>query len=243
MRTPSHRRPQIDVQHLRVFEATLRLGSLTRAADELGLTQSALSKSLGTLRGHFDDPLFVRTPRGMEPTPRAQSLAAAVQQALSVFDEELRAPPQFDPATSERYFSLLCSDFGALHFLPPLLAHTSRAAPGVQFGMVSLRNVDMAGALAAGEADLVVGAYPDMGAGIFQQALYRDDYACLVSTEHPRITQTLTLEQFLGESHVMVSAQGTGHVHREVERLILEACAPQRIAARVQGFTAAPFAV
>lgn len=239
----SRRKPQIDLQHLRVFEAVLRRGSLTRAAESLGLTQSALSKSLQTLRAHFADLLFVRTAQGMQPTPRAEALGAAVRQALRVFDDELRAPAQFDPATSECYFALMCSDFGALHFLPPLLAHTSRRAPGVRFGMVSLRNVDMAAALAAGEADLLLGAYPDLGGGIYQQVLYRDGYACLVSASHPRIGESLSLEQFLAEGQVMVNAQGTGHVHREVERCILEACAPGKIIARVQGFTAAPFAV
>jgi DNA-binding transcriptional LysR family regulator len=242
MDAPS-RKPQIDLQHLRVFEAVSRLGSLTRAAEALGLSQSALSKSLQALRGHFGDPLFVRTARGMEPTPRAQELSGAVQQALRVFDDDLRSPAPFDPADSDRYFSLMCSDFGALHFLPPLLAHTSRHAPRVRFGMVSLNNVDMAAALSAGEADLVVGAYPDLGAGIFQQALYKDGYACLVSEKHPRVREAMSREQFLSESHVIVNAQGTGHVHREVERLIAESCPPERIAARVHGFAAAPFAV
>jgi DNA-binding transcriptional LysR family regulator len=243
MDAPTRPKPQIDLQHLRVFEAVFRLSSLTKAAETLGLSQSALSKSLQALRAHFADPLFVRTGRGMEPTPRAEALSGAVQQALRVFDDELRAPAQFDPAVSDRYFALMCSDFGALHFLPDLLAHTSRHAPRVRFGMTSLRNVDMAAALSAGEADLVVGAYPDLGAGIFQQALYKDGYACLVSTSHPRIGESLSLQQFLAERQVIVSAQGTGHTHREAERRVLEAGGPERIAARVHGFTAAPFAV
>ena len=239
--SPPQRKPQIDVQHLRAFDSILRLASLTRAADALGLTQSALSKSLGALRAHFDDPLFVRTPRGMEPTPRAQALTSAVQQALHVFDDELRSPPRFDPAVSDRFFSLLCSDFGALYFLPHLLAHTATSAPNVKFGVMSPRRVDIAAALASGEADLTLGSYPQLGAGIYQQVLYSDDYICLVRADHPRIGETLDLERYLSERHVVVSA--TGHVHSEVERRILGSCDPGRIGARVQVFMAAPFVV
>jgi DNA-binding transcriptional LysR family regulator len=237
------RRSSIDVHHLRVFEAVFRLRSVTRAAAELGVTQSALSKSMSVLREHFSDPLFVRTPRGMEPTPRAMGLEGPMKQALAVFEDELRASPQFDPATSARWFAIYCSDMGAVHFLPALLAHAARHAPGVQFQLASPLHADMAAALAAGEADIAIGPYPDFGSGIFQQVLYTDRYVCLVDERHPRVQEELTLERYRAERHVVISAHGTGHVHREVERRIRETCPGDGIAALVPGFLTPAFVV
>lgn len=231
----------LDRQHLRAFESTFRLRSLTKAADELGLTQPALSKSLRVLREHFSDPLFVRTPRGMEPTPRASSLVDAIQRALHILEVELRASPQFDPASSDRAFAFYCSDLGSLHFLPRLLTHAARAAPAVQFQAVSPFRADMAGALANGEVDLAIGAFPDLGAGIFQQLLYADGYVCLVSSDHPRVGDAMTIEQYVSERHIIASAHGTGHFHHRAEQLITAACGPKRIAARVPNFFVPPF--
>lgn len=236
-------RPQIDVQHLRVFESTYRLASQTRAAQALGLTQSALSKSLRVLRAHFADPLFVRTAHGMAPTPRAQALIDPVRTALRVFDDELRANVEFDARSSDRCFAFFCSDMGAVHFLPRLLAHAAGHAPRVNFQVVSPVHAAMPAALASGEADLAIGPFPELGAGLVQQVLYRDHYVCLVAEEHPRVRDSLTLEDYRRERHVLVSAHGTAHAHRETERLIVAACDVGRVGARVSGFMAAPFMV
>jgi len=234
-------RTSVNIQQLRCFEAIYRLRSLTRASLELELTQSALSKALAVLRDEYRDPLFVRSPKGMEPTPKAQTMAEPVRQALHIVDVELRSGTGFAPAAATRSFTLCCSDLGALYFLPKLLAHVRSHAPGVRMNVVQPVQFDMALALAHGDIDLVLGSYPDLGAGIFQQRLFVDSYACLLSAQHPRIRRELTLELFLGERHLLASMRGSGHHHGAVERCIVEACGPERIAARVATLLAAPF--
>lgn len=233
-------RLDIDLQHLRAFEATYRLRSLTRAAVELDLTQPALSKSLRTLRERFGDPLFVRTPRGMEPTPRAEEMVDPVRRALRIVDVELRSRTTFDPATDARAFAFYASDLGTLHFLQRYLEYASRHAPGLQFRVVSLAGANMPLGLTE-DVDLAVGGFPDLGAGIFQQRLFADPYVCLVSADHPRAGDAFTLEQYARERHVVASVAGTGHQHGQVESRIVEVCGSVRIAARAPSFLALPF--
>jgi len=234
-------RTSVNIQQLRCFDAIFRLRNLTRAALELELTQSALSKALAVLRDEYQDPLFVRSPKGMEPTPKAHAMVEAVRQALHIVDVELRSGSAFAPAAATRSFTLCCSDLGALYFLPRLLAHVRSHAPGVRLNVVQPVQLDMALALAHGDIDLVLGAYPDLGAGIYQQRLFVDSYACLFSAQHPRIQRELTLELFLGERHLVAAMQGSGHHHNTVARSIVEACGTERIAARVATLLVAPF--
>ena len=206
-RVRSDLRSDIELQHLRVFEATYRLRNLTRAAIELELTQPALSKSLRVLRERLSDPLFVRTPRGMELTSRADAMIEAVRRALHIVDVELRSAAEFDPATATRLFVLCCSDLGALHFVPRLLHHTTRPAPALQFRVVA-PFPDIASGLAEGEVDLAVGPFPDLGAGIFQQRLFSDSYVCVVSVDHPRVRDGYTIDDFKRERHLVASIPG-----------------------------------
>ncbi len=231
-------RSDIELQHLRVFEATYRLRNLTRAAIELELTQPALSKSLRALRARLSDPLFVRTARGMEPSARADSIIGAVRRALRIVDIELRAVGEFDPTRALRLFVLGISDIGALYFLSRLLQHTTRHAPGVQFRIVAPHSA-LAAALLEGEVDLAVGPFTDLGAGIFQQRLFSDEFVCVVSADHPRAGSGLTLDAFRREQHLVAGATGTAHVQRIVEQRIVQACGAAQVVARVPSFLTA----
>lgn len=234
-------RASVNIQQLRCFEAIFRLRNLTRASLELGLTQPALSKALSLLRDEYQDPLFVRTPKGMEPTPKAHTMAELVRAALHIVDVDLRTGTRFLPEGASRSFTLCCSDLGALHFLPRLLAHVRDHAPGVQLRFVQPIQQDMALGLASGEIDLVLGSYPDLGAGIYQQRLFTDSYACLFSAGHPRIRHEFSLVQFLAESHLVATMPGSGHHHNAVGRCIVDACGTERVAAQVPTLLASPF--
>jgi len=234
-------RASVNIQQLRCFEAIFRLRNLTRAALELELTQPALSKSLALLRDEYQDPLFVRTSKGMAPTPKAHAMAELVRAALHIVDVDLRTGTRFLPEGASRSFTLCCSDLGALHFLPRLLAHVRVHAPGVRLRFVQPVQQDMALGLASGEIDLVLGAYPDLGAGIYQQRLFTDSHACLFSAGHPRIGHALSLAQFLAESHLIATMPGSGHHHNIVGRCIGEACGTERVAAQVPTLLASPF--
>ena len=228
----------LDLNLLRAFDAVLRDGSVTAAGDRLGLSQPAMSNALSRLRRLLDDPLFVRTPSGMRPTPFAQRLAAPVRQALDLIQTTLAQQAAFDPRTSQRSFRLQLSDVGEIVFLPALLEHLEREAPGVRIDTGQLPQDEVSEALSAGEIDLAVGFLPGLSAGVESKRLFRDRYVCLVRAEHPRIGSRITLAQFLAASHVLVSARGSAH--EIVEQTLRNKGLARRIALRVPHFTVIP---
>jgi DNA-binding transcriptional LysR family regulator len=228
----------LDLNLLRAFDAVLRDGSVTAAAERLGLSQPAMSNALSRLRRLLGDPLFMRTPGGMRPTAFAHQLAAPVRQALDLIHTTLLAQPGFDPRTSQRSFRLQLSDVGEIVFLPGLLERLQREAPGVRVETQQLPQDEVSDALAAGEIDLAVGFLPELSAGVVQKRLFRDRYVCLVRADHPRIGSRLTLAQFLAATHVLVSARGSAH--EIVEQTLRNKGLQRRIALRVPHFTVIP---
>src|SRR5262245_2997057 len=195
----------LDLNLLRVFDAVLRDRSVTGAARHLGLTQPAVSNALARLRTSFDDPLFVRTPEGMDATPFARELAEPVRQALALLESALAHGPGFDPATSTRAFRFYMSDLGQIEFLPPLVEFAQRTAPGVRLEAVALEVEDIGDALASGALDLAVGFLPGLGQPVRRQPLFRDPYVCLMRADHPAARGRLTKKAFLEASHALVS--------------------------------------
>ena len=125
----------IGLNLLRVFDALLEEQSVTRAGARLGLTQSAVSHALTRLRHVFGDPLFVRAPSGMQPTPRALEVGPGVHAALAQLQIAMQ-PSEFDPATAERRFTLAAGAYGCAILLPELVARLAEKAPGVELTVV-----------------------------------------------------------------------------------------------------------
>ena len=123
-----------DLSLLLVFEAVYAERQISRAAQRLGLAQPTVSNALGRLRRLTGDALFVRTGRGMEPTPHAERLAAPLREALAMLRGTLQARSQFDPAHDRRHFTLFLTDLGEAFFLPRLLARL-RDAPDQSFAV------------------------------------------------------------------------------------------------------------
>src|SRR5258706_7399905 len=143
----------VDLNLLRVCDAVVHESGVTPAAARLGLTQPAVSNALARLRKLFGDPLFVRTPTGMDATPFARELAEPVRQALALLESALAHGPGFDPATSTRAFRFYMSDLGQIEFLPPLVERAQRVAPGVRLEAVALGVEDIRDALGGGALD------------------------------------------------------------------------------------------
>ncbi|MFD0669144.1 LysR family transcriptional regulator [Ramlibacter sp. MAHUQ-53] len=209
----------LDLRHLRIFLALHAARNVTRAADAVGLSQSSVSIALGQLRSHYDDPLFVRTSGGMHPTPRAEALAPVVRQALQLLDQGLERPAAFEPAGITRRFRICMTDVGQMTLLPRLLSRVHQAAPQVTLEVGDLTH-DTARQLETGEADLAMGFTAEIKAGHYQQKLFDEGFACLVSRDHPRIGERMTLAQFQRERHVKVMLPATAHsiVDRILER-------------------------
>src|SRR5258706_10839679 len=182
----------VDLNLLRVFDAVLHEGGVTPAAARLGLTQPGVSNALARLRKLFGDPLFVRTPSGMDATPFARELAEPVRQALALLESALAHGPGFDPATSTRAFRFYMSDLGQIEFLPPLVERAQRVAPGVRLEAVALEVEDIGDALGAGALDLAVGFLPGLGPPVRRQPLFRDPYVCLMRAGHSAADSRIT---------------------------------------------------
>ena len=148
----------------------------------------------------------------MEPTPYALQLAEPVAAALDGLQQALNVRASFDPATSERRFTLAMTDVGEMYFLPVLMDALTQAAPGVTLNVVAVTSASLGDDMATGRTDLALGLLPQLQAGFFQQALFRQPYVCLMREGHPLArAPELTLADFAAADHVRVIAAGTGH--------------------------------
>ena len=229
---------ELDLNLLRAFDAIASEGSVTVAGERVGLSQPAMSNALTRLRALFGDPLFVRTPRGMRPTPFAQQLAQPVREALRLIQGALQQHAGFDPKISGNTFRFHMSDIGEMVFLPELLARIKRDAPGVRIEVVRIPIKDVHAALEAGELDLAVGFLPGLTTGMRQQRLFSEHYACMLRADHPLIGAKISAKQFREASHVLVSYAGTGH--QVIEETFIREGLGARIAVRVPHFLVVP---
>jgi DNA-binding transcriptional LysR family regulator len=175
----------IDLNLLRLFDAVHAQGSVSRAAEQLGMTQPAASQGLTRLRLLLEDALFTRASGGVRPTPRAERLAPAVRAALAALQQALEEPPHFDPARSHKVFRIHMSDIGEGRFLPPLMARLREQAPGVRLETLPLRSADIAGALDEGRIDFAFGFLPKVKDNTRQTRLLNDRYVVVLRADHP----------------------------------------------------------
>jgi DNA-binding transcriptional LysR family regulator len=204
--------PLHDPKLLRLLDVLQRTRSVTQAAALLGQSQPTLSIWLAKLRQRLGDPLFVRTPAGMLPTPRAQALMGPVREALDALQRLSTRDAPFDPVSAERSFRICMTDASHITLLPPLLAHVRALAPRAK--LVAARiDEHTAEALRSGAADLALGYTPWLEAGFYQQALYAQDWVCLANARHPRLSlsgrKKLTRRLYEAEGHVGITG-GTG---------------------------------
>ncbi|VWX59872.1 LysR-family transcriptional regulator [Burkholderiales bacterium 8X] len=223
---------KLDLEWLAVFDEIYNTGSVSRAAERLGLAQAAASTMLNKLRAHFDDRLFARTAQGMQPTPFAQQIRPHLREALSQL-AQARGHGSFEPARAERNFRICMTDISEVVLLPTLLDHLRREAPGVQIE-TEIVSTASGRRLEDGEVDLAVGFMPQLEAGFYQQTLFEQDFVCLVARNHPRIGDRLTRKRFEAEAHAVISSSGTGHfiVDKTIAKLGLE----RKIVARLSSF-------
>jgi len=240
-----HKLPNLDLRLLVIFNEIRRLRSLTLAADSLGLSQPAISKSLQRLRNELGDPLFIRTQNGMEATPRAMSLEAPVADILRAYYERIAVAPSFDPAESSRVFTIYASDLGLSLVVPPIARDLKIRAPNARLQAISASPQDLPIGLASGDIDLAIGAFSfSHESGIYQQRLYTEKYISLIRADHPLSgSNALDIEQFRQQTHIVVSAGKSGHLHGRAESVLLDEIPPQNVAISVPSFVLAAMLV
>jgi DNA-binding transcriptional LysR family regulator len=202
---------EIDMNLLVVFNQLLIERRVSKVADNLGISQPAVSNSLAKLRKLLGDELFLRTPKGMEPTPFADQLAESVSYALAMIHSGLNQRTSFEPATSERAFTLGMTDVGEIYFLPALIERLRRVAPHVALSTVRNTAINLRDELEAGKVDLAIGLLPQLKAGFFQRRLFSQSYVCLMRRGHRLDKKKMSLAEYSAAEHLLVVSAGTGH--------------------------------
>jgi DNA-binding transcriptional LysR family regulator len=228
----------LDLNLLAVFDAIWRRKSVSRAAEDVGLSQPAVSNALRRLRAQFADQLFVRIGSEMRPTPLADELGAVIPAALAQIRSGLERRRDFDPLKERRTYTLIMTDIGEIVFLPRLLQYVRDQAPGVSLRTVQLSARETPRALESGEVDLAIGFMPDLKSGVYQQQLFTTTYVVILRKHHPTIRELMSRAQFLGAIHAVAEAVGTGHyaIERQLQRLGVA----RQIGLRVPNFLALP---
>lgn len=209
----------LDLNLLKVFDVVMAERSLTRAAQQLALTQPAVSNALRRLRDALGDELLVRKGRNLEPTPRGQELWQAVNDILKRLQAAL-TPSVFEPAEASTTFVLTMADATAAEMMPPLVALITEQAPGVSLRVVPLTTRDPRRLLDEGHADLAIGNFPAVMTDLTARAqsgeavsflhhrLFQGDYVCVMRQGHPLAKGPLTLNRYCAARHMLVSFSG-----------------------------------
>jgi DNA-binding transcriptional LysR family regulator len=236
---------RLDLNLLLVFEVLLAERHVGRAANRIGLTQSGTSYALARLRELTGDPLFVRHPKGMEPTPRALALAGPIADILERTRTALAPPSPFDPARAVRRFNLGATDYVTLVILPPLLARLRKLAPGVDLQIRAIDRDTIAPMLDRGDIDLALGIAPDpLPKRLSAVHLFAERLVCIARDGHPAFASPhslLTPQEFAALPHLLITPRGdlAGPIDQALARYGLT----RRIAVAVPHFLSAPFVV
>jgi DNA-binding transcriptional LysR family regulator len=199
-----------DLKLLAIIDDLYRTRSVSQTAENLGMNQPSVSMSLARLRRHFNDPLFVKTSRGMEPTTRAIEIVDRLREAHRLIRAAVEHREAFDPATSTRMFRIASTEIGQVIILPTLMQRIRERAPRLSIDFSNFTEKSPV-QLASGDMDLAVGFIPPLKTGFHRQTLFTDRFVCVARAEHPRVRHKLTLERFEAESHLVVATSGTGH--------------------------------
>jgi len=226
----------IDLNLLVVFNQLLIDHRVSKVAENLGLTQPAVSNALARLRKATGDELFLRTARGMEPTPFAAALAEPVTYALGMMHSALNQRSTFDPATSDRAFTIAMTDIGEIYFLPKLMDALGKVAPNVKVSTVRDASVNLRDEMEAGHVDLALGLLPALKAGFFQRRLFMQPYVCMFHRGHRLDKRRISLAEFQAADHVLVVSPGTGH--GKVDEILERSGVQRNVRLRVPHFVA-----
>ena len=193
----------LDLNLLRVFEALLEERSVTRAAQKLGLTQSAVSHALNRLRYALGDELFVRAPDGMRATPHAAEIAPGVLRGFRQLQAALE-PADFDPKTSKRRFTIDAGTYASAVMLPEVVARLRAEAPGVE---LRIRNAGptLVETLDAGRTDVAIGGFTRVPDRFAKAALFEERLVWVMRAGHPAADQPLTMDVLCALPHIIIA--------------------------------------
>lgn len=199
----------IDFNLLKALDVLLEERNVTRASVRLNITQPAMSGVLTRLRDSFDDPLFVRTQRGVVPTQRALALAQPLRQILSEIDA-LWQPPYFEPASASFTLSIAATDYAQSAIAVPFLTALRQRAPHIKVALLPVQDQQIQRDLEQGALDLALITPETTPPDLHAKRVFDEHYVCVMRAEHPAAKEALDLDTFCALDHALVSYQGGG---------------------------------
>jgi len=199
---------RVDLNLLIYLDVLLREKNVTRAAEQLGVTQPAMSNILRRLRNLFNDPLLIRSSEGMTPTERALELQPRIRDALSDLSMILEPRTEFRPYTSNRVFRIMTSDYAEATLVPRLVKALRSEAPNVVLDFLTPSDVSYRD-MEQGKVDLAINRFNEIPQSFHQVLVWRDSFSCLLNGKHPAASN-LNLKSYLDAQHIWVSKTGMG---------------------------------
>lgn len=227
-----------DLNLLVVFKTLYEERNVTKASKKIGITQPAMSNALNRLRYLVKDELFIRGPKGMRPTPRANELASPIQTALNDLELSLSSI-NFDPKTTKKLYKISISDDVAPLILPNLINFLEKESPNSSLRIRSEQGSEAIKLLDSNDIDFAIGRFEMVSTRFESVDLYTEKYVCMMNSDHPLAEdEKLSIEQYLSSKHLRVAPAGTpvAPIDRSLSQLNLE----REIFARIDLVTMAP---
>lgn len=232
----------IDLNLLVAFEALLEQHSVTKASAQLQIGQPAMSAALSRLRILFEDELFVRLGRQMQPTLKAQAIAPGILAALQQIRQTVNASQTFEPTSSDRTFTIGSSDYSSFVLVPPLLELSHQTAPSINFRMLGFEKDSVGDLLEQREIDVALGVFPDPPRQTQWEPIFEEQFVGIARQGHPALQQgTMSLETFAQLSHALTTLRRdtTG----AIDKALHEQNLARRIAFTTPHMMVLPFAI
>jgi len=226
-----------ELQLLYVFDAIMTERSVTRAADRLAMTQPAVSNAISRMRQIWNDPLFVRKGRNIEPTSYALSLWDQVSDPMFALTNAVSAT-QFDPGTSKRRFRIAVTDMFVELVWPQLIELLEREAPAVDVHAVPYTPEGTHHDLREAHVDLAVGVLTQHDHSLRSTWLFEGGYLLAMRADHPLAGRPITMDEFLSARHLLVTMSGDAHGF--VDSYLDQKGHSRRIASTVNHFSIVP---
>jgi len=228
-----------DLNLLPVLVAIHEHGSVTAAAQHLGMSQPSVSTALSKLRHKYGDPLFHRAGHGMKATPRMRALIQPLRESLARVDDTFATESVFKPGTTQRTFTFAMSDLGEMVFMPKILKRLRQLAPRAAVRSVAASAAQTERGLETGEIDVAVGYFPDLREKSFQERhLFFHHFVCLLRDKHPIKAAKLSMDEFLGLEHAVV--YGSGRTYEIFERYLRAKKLHRRVVLETPHFMSIP---
>ena len=233
---------ETDLNLFIAFDTIYTEKNLTKAGQVLGITQPAVSNALSRLRELFDDELFVRTSKGMIPTPVANQIIKDVRSALSLIQNTISDAEKFDPSIADMTFKISIGDSSEYRLLPLLIKELAEVSPYIKVETYLTPRKEAPRELASGTVDFSIDPPVHSDPHLRHEKIYEEDYVMIVRKDHPILEKKeLTIEDYLNLTHIHISNRktGLGHVDMTLYRLGLA----RNISLRAQNFLVAPYVV